>query len=136
MINNYEAKANEFLKAHGATIKLDYIGRAKYFDGDKQPRNIYKFVIKRNGKQYSAKFGDSLYNTECGKKPSAYDILACLTKYEPSSDILDFASEYGYTIYDREGYNRAKKIFNAVKREYNGVVRLFGDCLDELREIE
>ena len=135
-MNEYEKQANEFLTKHNAKLKIDFLTFGKYFDDDKKSRNIYRFTIKSNGQQYSAKFGDSIANTENGKEPTAYDILACLTKYEPSGDVWDFASEYGYTIDSKEAYNKVKKIFNAVKREYSGVERLFCDCLDELREIE
>lgn len=135
-MNEYEQQANEFLTKHNAKIKIDFLNFGKYFDDDKESRNIYRFTITRNGKQYSAKFGDSIANTENGKEPTVYDILACLTKYEPSGDVWDFASEYGYIIDSKEAYNKVKKLFNAVTREYSGVERLFGDCLNELREIE
>ena len=133
--NEYEQQASDFLKAHNAKIKIVFVECGYYFNDDKQPRNIYRFTIKRNGKQYSARFGDSIANTESGEQPTAYDILAALTKSEPYGDIWEFVSEYGYTIDSRESYNAVKKIFNAVKREYKGVERLFGDCLDELAEI-
>jgi len=116
-------------------MKVVYIGRGYYFYGDTKPRDIYKIKIMRNGKQYSFRFGQSLANTRSGKKPTAYDVLACLTKYKPYGDVWDFAREFGYVIEDRETYKRIGKIYNGVKREWRGVNRLFGDVLEQLQEI-
>lgn len=135
-MNEYEKQAKIFLAKHDAKIEIEFFNLGKYWDDDKEPRNIYKFTITRKGKApYSAKFGDSIANTIRGEKPTAYDILACLTKNEPSGDIWDFANEYGYTIDSKETYNRVNKIFNAVNYEYRRVEYLFGDCMDELQEI-
>ncbi len=134
-MTNYEQQAQDFLTKHNATIKINFLECAPYFSDDKESRNIYRFTIKRNGKQYSAKFGDSIANTENGEEPTPYDFLAALTKCEPFGDVWDFASEYGYTIESRADYKKVQRIYNAVRREWRGVERLFGDCLDELQEI-
>lgn len=66
----------------------------------------------------------------CRIVPTLYDILACLTKSDPG-DIEDFCSDYGYntdSIKDNE-------LHKAVCKEWKGVNRLFGDCLEELQEI-
>jgi len=134
-MSKYTEQAEQFLKDCGAKLEIVYDGCDYYFDDDKQPRDIYIFKIKRNGKQYSAKFGNSIKAMEDGTSPTAYDILACLQKYAPDGDVWDFASEYGYAINSRKTYESVSKIFKAVTREWHGVERLFGDVLEQLQEI-
>ena len=134
-MNVYQEQAEQFLKDCKAKLSIEYDGCDYYFDDDKTPRDIYIFKITRNGKQYSARFGQSIKATEDGKEPTAYDILSCLTKQEPDGDVWDFAKEYGYEINNRESYERVNKTYNAVRREWRGVNRLFGDVLEQLYEI-
>lgn len=63
--------------------------------------------------------------------PSLYDILACLTKYDPET-FEDFCGECGYNTDSRRAYDE----FLAVDNEWHGVKQLFSDCLDELSEIQ
>ena len=134
-MSDYKEQAEQFLTNCKAKIEIVYDGCDYYFDDDETPRDIYNFIIKRNGKQYSARFGQSIKAMEDGTMPTAYDILSCLTKYEPDGDVWDFASECGYEINSRESYERVHKTYNAVCREWRGVNRLFGDVLEQLREI-
>ena len=57
-----------------------------------------------------------------GKEPRLYDILACMTKYDPGT-FEDFCSEYGYD----EDSRSAEKTYNAVVEEYEAMCRLFSD---------
>ena len=67
-----------------------------------------------------------------GKKPTACDILACLTKYDPET-FEDFCSNYGYDTDSRS----AEKIYNAVKTEWQNVKNMFsGKEIEELQEIQ
>lgn len=54
--------------------------------------------------------------------PTMYDILTCLTKYDPDS-FENFCSEYGYDTDSR----KAEKTYNAVCDEWLNVSRLFSD---------
>ena len=54
--------------------------------------------------------------------PTMYDILTCLTKYDPDS-FENFCSEYGYDTDSR----KAEKTYNAVYDEWLNVSRLFND---------
>lgn len=66
-----------------------------------------------------------------GKQPTPYDVLACLTKYDPGT-FEDFCGEFGYDTDSRKAY----KTYKAVKREWENVAILFNDeQLDMLREI-
>ena len=63
--------------------------------------------------------------------PTAYDVLACLTKYDPDT-FENFCSEYGYD----EDSRKAEKIYNAVLDEWRNVCALFTDEeIEQLQEI-
>jgi len=63
------------------------------------------------------------------KAPSAYDVLACLTKYDPGT-FEGFCSEFGCDTDSK----KAEKTYNAVKDEYKSLCSLFTD--DELQEMQ
>jgi len=66
------------------------------------------------------------------KTPNAYDILSCLTKYDPGS-FEDFCSEYGYD----EDSRKVEKIYNEVVKEYTQLCTLFTDSeMEEMQEIQ
>ncbi len=134
-MSEYTEHADRFLVDTGTKLNIVYDGCDYYFDDDKSPRDIYKCRLKRGGRQYSFRFGQSIAAMERGESPTAYDILSCLTKYEPEGDVWDFASEYGYEIHDRKSYDRVNRTFKAVNREWRGVNRLFEDVLEQLAEI-
>ena len=54
--------------------------------------------------------------------PTEYDVLACLTKYDPGT-FQDFCDNFGY---DTDSRN-AEKTYNAVKEEYNNLCALFNE---------
>lgn len=63
--------------------------------------------------------------------PSVYDVLACLTKYDPGT-FEDFCSDYGYD----EDSRTAERVYFAVQKEYAQLARLFtADQMEELAEI-
>ena len=63
-------------------------------------------------------------------KLTMYDVLACLTKYDPGTH-EEFCSDFGYDTDSRKGL----EIYIAVQEEWRNVDRLFHDCFDELSEI-
>jgi hypothetical protein len=65
-------------------------------------------------------------------EPTAYDVLACLTKYDPG-DFENFCSDYGYDTDSR----KAEKIYKSVLDEWHNVAMLWNDEeLELLREIQ
>ena len=63
--------------------------------------------------------------------PTAYDVLACLTKNDPGT-FEDFCSEFGYD----EDSRKAEKIYNAILDEWKNVCALFTDEeIEQLQEI-
>jgi hypothetical protein len=64
-----------------------------------------------------------------GSKPSNYDILTYLTKYDPCT-FGDFCADYGYDTDSRT----AKKTYKAVKEEYKNVCIIWSD--DEIEQLQ
>lgn len=146
-MSEYLAMAKEFLKSTGTTVKINFKEKRLNPWNETDCRknwlhNIYRVTIKRNNKQFSFDFTDSKRNTDNNIKPNEYDVLACLQKYEIGS-FEYFCSEFGYEMWaeypeeaTKEGYNKKNyKTYKAVEKEYNNVIRLFEDCMEELSEI-
>ena len=144
-MGEYEKMALDFCKKYDVEITFNYLGKRKREDfGDDVARDTYSVEINRNGKAFSVIFSDSLFNTEKNESrknrrrkmevPSEYDLLACLTKYDPGS-FDDFILNYGYEIKSHREYIKLNTLYYAVKDEYENVYRMFSDCLDELQEI-
>ena len=76
-------------------------------------------------------FGDWVPNKNFGI-PSAYDILSCLTKYDPG-DFENFCGDLGYDTDSRA----AEKTYRAVKAEYGNLCMLFsGKELELMQKIQ
>ena len=62
-MNEYEIKANKFLKDTKTDIKIEFLKHGKHFADDKETRDIYKVTLKRGNRQYAFNFGQSLNNS-------------------------------------------------------------------------
>ena len=125
---NYQKQAQDFATKYGVKLLINSVNYGKHFQDDRESRYIFNCTIKRNGKQYTFNFGQSI--AQGSNEPTMYDILTCLEKYE-SRDFEDFCSNYGY---DNDSI-KALNTYKAVSREYKAVNRLFGDIMEELQEI-
>ena len=141
-MNKYEQQAQDFLTNTNTKLEIEYIGHGPFWEDDKESRDIYRFTIKKDGRQYSSKFGASIVNSGTAKEaivrqvggpnhgkiirkrqaPRAYDILACLTKYDPGT-FEDFCAEYGYDTDSR----KAEKAYFSVQKEWEGVRRIWNE---------
>lgn len=132
MKNEYQKQAEKFCKNTNSKISFKFIKEGYYFPGDKEYRNIYRWTIKKDGKTISGRYGDSINNTMEGIKPTIYDLLTCLEKYDPE-DIETFCGEYGYEITDKN----TRKIYNACVRQYIQITSIYNDAeMEMLREIQ
>ena len=132
MKSEYELQAEKFCEETGTDYKISYIGKTIHpFWDEKEPRRTFSIMLKRNGEKYNFKF----YGNLKGDEIKIYDVLACLTKFDVG-DFDDFISEFGYDIESNKDYTRIQKIYKAVVKEYENVIRLFGDVMDELCEIQ
>ena len=82
--------------------------------------------------EYEFTFGQSVNGTEKHQKPTAYDILSCLTTYDVGT-FNDFCDNFGYNNLKLSEYPNIKKIYNSVISEYNDLKKLFTD--DELEKL-
>ena len=126
--NNYDQQALDFCNKWGVTMK---VGKPSYKAPlwDDKPHYIFPVTLTRDGRSMKLNFGQSL--AEGSNPPSEYDVLATITKYDPGS-FEYFCSEYGYDTDSR----KAEQTYKAVLKEWRDVDRVFGDCLDDLEEIQ
>lgn len=132
MNTDYNKQATDFLNATSTAFTATYKEHSAYFDDDKTTRDIYIIVLKNKLHRYRFLFGQSQNNSDYGNTPpTAYDVLACLTKYEVNS-FEDFCGDFGYDIDSRKAY----KTYKAVLKEWKNVERLFSAVqLEQLQEI-
>lgn len=100
---------------------------------DKNPNLTKTFETKADAIRYAGKIGNSfnVRNNPNFKAPTPYDVLACLTKYDPGT-FENFCSEYGYDADSR----KAEKTYKAVCEEYTSLCTLFSsEEMEELQEI-
>jgi len=158
--SEYEAAARKFLESTKTELKATFLFHGRHFDDDKDTRDVYQITLTRGDRVYRFNFGQSIKNSGTAKEsfindcprscphymtgtfacraharrrraPTAYDVLACLTKYDPGT-FKDFCAEYGYS----DDSIKAQKVYFAVQEEFDGVRRLFGDKLDKLAAIQ
>ena len=150
--NEYTEQAERFLAEASATISIEFIGRAINTEWkETKERNKYSVTITTQRGAMTFDFWDSLHNTEitakrprdysealklnrekAAAKPTAYDVLACLTKYDPGL-FEEFCADYGYDADSRT----AERTYHAVMREYKQLDRIFtAEQTEELREIQ
>lgn len=141
----YVTEAREFLSRNGIEMKIVFRDREVNRIWNKSIyRNRYSVYIRNTntGEVMRVIFWDSIHNTDHHITPSEYDVLACLTKYDPGT-YEEFCSEYGYEskIENEFGLMRRNenvyKIYRGCRHEWQSVCRVFGDgeALEELREI-
>ena len=154
-MNEYEQQAQDFLKATGTELRIEFSHHGFYFAGDKEKRDVYQFTLKNARGEYTSTFGDSISNTQARdaknnpqrywgqkrkpatyRKPSAYDILACLEKYEVDPEFSEWCKEFGYDSRPLQEFPEVFKIHQACAEQYRCVRRLFTEeQMDLLREI-
>jgi hypothetical protein len=63
-MNNYEQQAIDFLETTNTTFEVEFVRNGKYFDDDKQVRDIYKITLTRGSRSYTFEFGQSIMNSQ------------------------------------------------------------------------
>lgn len=140
-ISSYEKQANDFLAETQTTFSYVFKGSSNtHFGAGDMLRNIFRCTLKNANYAYHFDFGGSNIDFAEGKKTiTAYDVLACLQKYEVGS-FADFCSEFGYSQYDELTYGVDKKslrVYNAICKEYVNICKLFTPAqIEKLQEIQ
>lgn len=133
MKNEYDLQAEKFLKKVNTFIDIkesNFQEKPEWAKG-RVSGIKYDVQIKNNKGEYIFPFWDSVYNKEKGKKPTRYDILACLGLYYPEN-FEDFCIEFGYDIDSR----KAEKIHQECLKEKRGLENIFtAEEIEELQEI-
>ena len=128
-ITEYDMQANNFLALTETTLEIT---RDEVVEKWGWYRWKYSCKLRRGHKTYTFPFFDSAANYEENKRPSKYDILACLDTYDYIYRLEDFASEFGYDMEDKE----TKRTYNACMRQSKKLHGLFTDEeLEMLSEI-
>lgn len=139
-MTDYERQAADFLKKHGAQMIISHATECgEWLQSPMTGGYLYNVRINRNGKSWTFRFSDCKANYQTNRRPTKYSVLACIEKYNPkdyAEDMWDFAKEYGYKVTDKKSFDETERIYKAVQKEYKNVMRMFGDCIDELRTIE
>lgn len=135
-MNKYEKQANDFLNNTGTTFNRNFLYHGPYFEGEKDFRDVYEITLSRNNKTYTFKFGQSIAKSQAinaarRTPPTAYDVLACITKYDPGT-FDEFCLEFGYN----NDSLTAMKIYHAVQDEYKNINALFHDVMEDLEAIQ
>lgn len=134
----YDYQANKNNKAIHEKFDLGYISKndrdSKLIGGVKEGV-IYQTIQNSIKRKIDELKKESTYSKNVPNPkvpaPSMYDVLTCLTKYDPEG-FEDFCSNFGYDT-DSRG---AERTYNAVVEEWANVEILFGDILEELQEIQ
>lgn len=142
---DYTKRAIDFLNRVNAQMSIEYVGHMRYFDDDEVKRDVYEITLTRNGKTYRFKYGQPITKTDRlankyiqnenlrdGRMyPTENEILSVIQTYDIGT-FSDFYKEYGYDA----NSNKTMAKFFAVQDEYLNIMELFGDVIDELRDIQ
>lgn len=118
-------------------IKFSYVVSENQTDLCTQYHERYDCKIKHNKKQYTFEYQ---CNPNADMKPNVKDCIECLTldmsAFEDSTDVFDFALNFGYSDDDLK---RAKRDYKACEKTAKAMHRLFTDeelgmIYDELNE--
>ena len=135
-MNEYEKQAVDFLKKNNIRFTFDEPEiECPDWDNYEHFKFHCVFYNRNTRKRMTVNFYSSRQDYFDGKDTvSAYDVLACLQKYDVGS-MDDFVSEFGYEIHSYKDFKRLEKTYKAVCREVKGVQRVFADCMEDLQEI-
>ena len=137
-MTDYEREAKDFLFDCRAEMIIVFQERQTNPEiwNDNRLRNKYHFTITTPFGTMEGDFWDSADNTKKGNRPTEYDILACLEKYDVGT-IDDFVSEFGYEVRKWGDVKRIENDYEIVKKQYNDLCRIFTpEQMERLREIQ
>ena len=108
------------------------------YNTEVQQMNFTTYAEKRYNRHFDSlnysekvKAQRELKEKKAAAQPTAYDILACMTKYDPGT-FDDFCAEYGYN----EDSRTAERIYFAVQKEYTQLAKIFTpEQLEEMQNI-
>lgn len=133
-MSKYLAQAQNFLRITGTEMQIKYVRTVNGFPNnpeDKMKHKKYIVTMTRGEKSIDFPFYGSYMDYLDGRKPSAYDVLACIEKYEYPTDPWEFAKEFGYSIECEKDYNRVRKIAEDCRKQYEDLCDLYDGVIPE-----
>jgi len=118
------------------TFSVDFgqsiVKSGEWMTKDVNPKFCKTFATKNDAYSYRIATTGGIMKNPKREQPSAYDVLTCITKYNPGS-FDNFCDEYGYN----NDSIKAKEVWENVRNEWIDVRDFFTDQeLDELQEIQ
>jgi hypothetical protein len=138
-MSEYENQARKFLEDQGLRLSIHYKDTVSdpwgNADANHGVHDKYRVTLRRTDQKgsFSFNFFNSIVAHEKHERPTAYDVLACLSleSYEPEGDKYDFFKEFGY-----EPSRENEALYHRVKRFAKRINAFFTDQeLEKLREI-
>lgn len=102
-----------------------YIGKSEMTSG-----NAYRITLTYNGKSIWFIFNDNYLN-KSNKRDFVYSLLSDAQAYKYAENVDSFMDEFCYT-----NYAKAKRVYNACKKQYDRVCKLFTSTEAEILERE
>lgn len=128
---NYQQMTLDILNPMGVKMIVKFLKYDRYFSDDKEARNIYRITFKREGAEFSLRFGQSIFASHEGTLPTEYDVLACIQKNDVGS-FENFCDDFGYNV---DSINQ-HKIYIAICKEWEKVSNFFSsEELEAIQEI-
>jgi hypothetical protein len=144
MENNYDKQADNFLSKYNLTLNVREAIPQKMplwcKEGEKHGINYFCSLVNKEGKAYSFDFWGSIAEAESirryevrRRRPSSYDILACLDTFSDGSSFEDFCNEFGYST----DSIMAEKTYKAVMKQVEGLKKILPtEAIEELNNIQ
>jgi len=117
-MREYEVQATKFLTKHGLVFRAAWKGDRcppwddkEHIHGDR-----YRITIKREGYKgrrcsLSFDFWNSLRDSQEGKEPTAYSVLACISgDYHVPDTLEEFCSDYGFDADSRKAEQTFRRV--------------------------
>lgn len=137
-LSEYDKQAQAFLEKVGIVAVITYLdNNPPAWDFDNHDHNHYSVTLRRKDgdkERFVFQFWDSITNSNSGEKPTAYDVLSCISSETTIYDgFAEFCSEFGYDQDSRKA-EQMWKVYNKTSRKLN---KFFSEEeLEDLRQIQ
>jgi len=134
-LNEHEKQARDFLDKFGLKMSITYVTHeVPLWDNRVHPKYRVRITRKQTRQSISWYFYDSLYNDQMGKRPTPYDVLACISNDTYVYDNFEeFCDAYGYSNDSIRAF-KTWKLYDKLSKRLN---RFFTEKeLEALREIQ
>ena len=100
-MEDYEAQAQKFLEKTKTDFKAVFLKHDKYFNDDKESRDIYEITLKRGEREYKFRFGNSI-------NASGRFIVFSPDGRKKYNDLKQANKDHGSPMLTRGEYNKNK----------------------------